>query len=90
MSDTSLRIDAPVRNHEMHNLADANQEALDQLLEVGQRIELIGKMLWHAESADLVNRADLGAISLMLKETSANFSATLAALTLNLSEVSHG
>lgn len=72
------------------NMADANQEALDQLLEVGQRVELIGKMLWHADDADLVNRADLGTISLMLKEQSANLSATLAALTLRLSEVRHG
>lgn len=74
----------------MGNMADVNQDALDQLLEVGQRIEVIGKMLWHAEDADLVNRADLGTISLMLKETSANLSATLAALTLRLSEVEHG
>lgn len=72
------------------NMADANQEALDQLLEVGQRIALIGKLLWNAEDADLVNRADLGTISLMIKETSANLSATLAALTLSLSEVRHG
>lgn len=73
----------------MASMADVNQDALDQLLEVGQRIEVIGKMLWHAEDADLVNRADLGTISLMLKETSANLSATLAALTLRLSEVEH-
>lgn len=90
MATGDLRADAPVRNHEMHSVADANQEFLDQLLEVGQRIELIGKMLWHAESADLVNRADLGSLALMLKETSANLSATLTALTLNLSEVRHG
>ncbi len=90
MATVDLRADAPVRNHEMHNMADANQEALDQLLEVGQRIDLIGKMLWHAESADLINRADLGSLALMLKETSANLSATLTALTLNLSEVQHG
>lgn len=72
------------------SVADQNQEALDQLLEVGQRIEVIGKMLWHAEDADLINRADLGTISLMLKETSTNLSATLTALTLRLSEVHHG
>ena len=75
--------------HEL-SVADQNQEALDQLLEIGQRIEVIGKMLWHAEDADLINRADLGTISLMLKEQAANLSATLAALTLRLSEVHHG
>lgn len=73
----------------MGNMADMNQESLDQLLEVGQRIEVIGKMLWHAESADLINREDLGTISLMLKEASSNLSATLDALTLRLSEVEH-
>jgi len=72
------------------NMADEHQEALDQLLEVGQRIEVIGKMLWHADGADLINRADLGTISLMLLETSANLSATLTVLTLRLSEVPRG
>jgi len=77
------------KNHEL-SVADQNQEALDQLLEVGQRIEVIGKMLWHADSADILNREDIGSIALMLKETSANLSATLAALTLRLSEVHNG
>ena len=71
------------------NMADANQEALDQILEIGQRIELIGKLLWNANDADIINRADLGTISLMLKETSTNLSATLTVLTLRLSEVPH-
>ena len=48
-------------------LADQNQETLDQLLEVGQRIRLIGKMLWHAEDTDIINRADLGTVALMLQ-----------------------
>lgn len=90
MATSDLRAVAPVRNHEMMNVADANQEALDQLLEVGQRIEVIGKMLWHADGADIINRADLGTIALMLKETSTNLSASLEALTLSLSEVRHG
>lgn len=71
------------------NMADANQESLDQILEIGQRIELIGKLLWNANDADIINRADLGTISLMLKETSTNLSATLTVLTLRLSEVPH-
>ncbi|MDO9582651.1 MAG: hypothetical protein Q7J24_06020 [Desulfomicrobium sp.] len=72
------------------SVADQNQEALDQLLEVGQRIRLIGKMLWHADDADLINRADLGTVAIMLQEQSDNLSATLAALALRLSEVEHG
>lgn len=72
------------------NMADANQETLDQLLEVGQRIRLIGKMLWHAEDADIINRADLGTVSLMLQEQSENLMASLAVLELRLSGVKHG
>ena len=72
------------------NVAEQNQEALDQLLEVGQRIRLIGKMLWTAEDMGIVNKDDLGTVALMLAEQADNLSATLATLELRLAEVQNG
>lgn len=72
------------------NVAEQNQEALDSLLEVGQRVRLIGKMLWTADDIGIVNKADLGTVALMLQEQADNLGAILATLELRLSEVQNG
>jgi hypothetical protein len=76
----------PARLH-APTVAEQNQEALDQLLEVGQRVRLIARTLWCAEDMDIVNKHDLGTISIMLTEQMDNLFVTLAALEMRLSEV---
>jgi len=71
------------------NMAEQNQEALDQLLEVGQRVRLIARTLWCAEDMDIINKHDLATVSIMLQEQADNLTMTIAALELRLSEVDH-